>query len=144
MARTPPLSILLVEDHADTATVLYLALTRLGHTVHVATTCAQARDIAQAIPGLQVLIADIGLPDGSGYELGESILKPRGAVGIVISGYGMLEDQRRSTEMGFMTHLVKPISLSVLESAIVQAGEAWESLATLRHSGVSGARRIRA
>jgi CheY-like chemotaxis protein len=65
-----------------------------------------------------LIISDIGLPDGSGIELMQLLNARTPIRGIAVSGYGMEEDIRRSREAGFMAHLTKPINFHQLEEAI--------------------------
>src|SRR4051794_26754256 len=104
-----PLKILLVEDHADTSTVLSKVLARQGHAVEVATDCASARRCAGAKP-FDLLITDVGLPDGSGLDLMRELRAMRDQVrGIVLSGYGTELDKEKSQTAGFAEHLTKPV-----------------------------------
>jgi two-component system CheB/CheR fusion protein len=114
------LRLLLVEDHADTAEAMADLLRALGHQVTVAGTVAGARDAAQQREELDLVISDLGLPDGSGLELMRE-LAGQGLRGIALSGYGMDEDLRRSREAGFAAHLTKPVSLQTLQEAILEA-----------------------
>src|SRR5437773_4446357 len=66
--RPKPLRILLVEDHRDTRRTLSRLLTHLGHEVLTADNVRSALDIV-ASGEIDVLVCDIGLPDGSGYEV---------------------------------------------------------------------------
>ncbi len=68
-----------------------------------------------------LLIADIGLPDGDGLDLLGRVREHQAIVGIALSGYGMEEDIRRSEEAGYVEHLVKPIHMERLEAAIARA-----------------------
>ena len=65
-----------------------------------------------------LLISDIGLPDGNGYELMEELRGRHGLVGIALTGYGMEEDVNRSHAAGFMTQLTKPVSVQALDTAL--------------------------
>ena len=116
-SRTRPLRILLVEDHRDTLRSLKLLLTRLGHQVLSAENMTEALRISEAQP-FDLLLSDIGLPDGSGLELIRQIRQTREVNAIAVSGYGMDEDIRRSQEAGFFEHLTKPISLDRLQEVI--------------------------
>ena len=63
-----------------------------------------------------LLISDIGLPDGSGLDLMRPAPAPSSAVtGIALSGFGMEDDLRKSREAGFDAHLTKPINFQTLE-----------------------------
>jgi CheY-like chemotaxis protein len=64
------------------------------------------------------LAIDLGLPDGTGYELMKQLRDRHGMKGIALSGYGMKEDRRRSREAGFLDHVVKPVDFSQLLTAI--------------------------
>ena len=116
-SRTRPLGILLVEDHRDTLRSLKLLLTRLGHRVLCAENMTEALRISEA-QQFDLLLSDIGLPDGSGLELIRQIRQTREVNAIAVSGYGMDEDIRRSQEAGFFEHLTKPISLDRLQEVI--------------------------
>ena len=73
-----------------------------------------------------LLLSDLGLPDGSGLDLMRS-LRDRGlkVPGIAISGFGQKQDLARSRSAGFLSHLTKPVSLDDLKRAIDEvAGEA--------------------
>ena len=69
-------SILLVEDHPDTARAMQRLLGRRGHSVQTAATMAEALRTADCA-SFEVLISDIGLPDGSGLELMRRLLAAR-------------------------------------------------------------------
>jgi len=114
---TAPLRILLVEDHEPTLTVLSRLLIRDGHTVTSAGTVAGARSLASTHV-FDTVISDIGLPDGTGLELMEHLHSQHGLRGIALSGYGMEEDLKRSREVGFITHLVKPVDFRQLRHAL--------------------------
>src|SRR5262249_10941715 len=62
------LKILLVEDHADTLNTLTRILSRRGHSVVVAGTVAEGLERGSA-ERFDLLLSDVGLPDGTGHEL---------------------------------------------------------------------------
>lgn len=105
--------LLLVEDHQATLEALAALLTKAGHAVFSASTLAEARLLA-ARHTVDGLISDVGLPDGTGFQLMEELSATYGLRGIVLSGYGMEDDLRRSREVGFIAHLVKPVRMSEL------------------------------
>ena len=69
-----------------------------------------------------VLLADIGLPDGSGWELMETLLRRSPVRGIAISGHAYNADVQKSLEAGFAEHLTKPVSVESLYAAIERVG----------------------
>lgn len=119
---TPPaldrgLRLLVVEDHAATLAVLTRLLTRHGHHV---THASNVRDglAAAAVETFDAVISDLGLPDGTGFELMEKLRDAHGLRGIALSGYGMDEDVRRAREAGFAAHLTKPVDFAQLRGAL--------------------------
>ncbi|MBV8586917.1 MAG: response regulator [Verrucomicrobia bacterium] len=112
--------ILLVDDHEDTLTFLSYALTRAGHEVVTASSCQEAMSIARQ-QEFELLISDLSLRDGTGYELMSGLQAVSSAKGIALSGFGMKEDVERSLAAGFSAHVVKPCNLSVLNAAIEKA-----------------------
>jgi len=120
-AERQPMRILLVEDHEDTNRSLTNLLRRRGYHVQSAFTFHSALELS-AKEEFDVLISDLGLPDGSGIDLIQKLVsKP--PLGIALTGFGMEQDIRRSREVGFQHHLVKPIDLNKLDS-VIQEGAA--------------------
>jgi CheY-like chemotaxis protein len=111
--RVAPLRLLLVEDHSNTLQALLGLLRREGHFVIGAGDIAGAR-AAAARERFDLVISDLGLPDGSGVELMRALRAEHGLRGIALSGYGMEEDVKRSLAAGFVTHLTKPVKISEL------------------------------
>ena len=117
-------SVLLVEDNADTAGVMLLLLESSGYVVSTADSVASALKAAADQPP-DVLVSDIGLPDGSGLDLMRQLRHRQPSIrGVALSGFGMEEDIRRSLAAGFATHVTKPVDIDTLEAAIrrVSAG----------------------
>lgn len=109
--------ILLVEDHRDTAQVMVKLLTAFGHEVTSAASVREALDLASKQP-FDLLISDIGLPDGSGLDIMRNLRDRLHIQGVAVSGFGQAEDLRRSREAGFVEHLVKPVNFQMLESVV--------------------------
>ncbi len=118
--------ILLVEDHEDTNRSLTNLLRRRGYYVQSAANVQSARDLS-AKEEFDVLISDLGLPDGSGIDLMQTLRSERPLLGIALTGFGMENDIRQSHEAGFKHHLVKPIDLNKLDSFIQEAAAALPS-----------------
>ncbi|HZJ16690.1 MAG TPA: response regulator, partial [Chthoniobacteraceae bacterium] len=112
-------TILVVEDHEDTRRVLSRALRRRGFGVTAAGSVAAAAEQFASSPA-DLIICDIGLPDGSGWDLMDR-LRPQGPVrAIAVSGFGMENDVKKSREVGFLAHLTKPLDFNRLESLLVK------------------------
>jgi PAS domain S-box-containing protein len=110
--------VLLVEDHEDTARVLRRMLEGAGYGVGQANSLAGARDLATKRP-FDLLISDLGLPDGSGLELMRELRDRQGMCGIALSGFGMDDDLAASKAAGFSAHLTKPVEWERLRAAII-------------------------
>jgi CheY-like chemotaxis protein len=112
----------LVEDHPDTARQLTRLLKHAGHEV----TCVGSvhEGVEQGRNGtFDVLISDLGLPDGSGYDLLRDLASDRPIVAIALSGFGMKEDIENSIAAGFSCHLTKPVDWQELKSEIEKIAE---------------------
>lgn len=115
--------IFVVEDHPDTLQYFTLYLESLGHEVCSAGSISGA--LAQ-IPGsgCDVLISDVGLQDGTGWELLER-LRHQGMThppyAIAMSGFGRQVDRLRSEAAGFRHHLLKPFDPEKFEALLDEA-----------------------
>jgi CheY-like chemotaxis protein len=99
-------------------------LSALGHRVTVAMTVAEALDAAAREEPIDIVVSDLGLPDGSGHDLMRELAGRYGLRGIALSGYGMEADIQKSHEAGFEKHLTKPIDIALLRSVIRQVARA--------------------
>lgn len=108
--------ILMVEDHPDTADVMAMLLRHVGHQVRVAQTVAAALT-ALSEETFDILISDVGLPDGTGVDLIREVREKYGPSmpAIALTGFGMEEDIARTREAGFNEHLTKPVNTQRLE-----------------------------
>jgi signal transduction histidine kinase len=112
-----PVRVLLVEDHQDTCRMMARLLRGSGYHVATADSVSTALQTADS-DHFDVMVSDIGLPDGSGFELMRRMLAKRPIKGVALSGFGMEEDVRRSKEAGFLEHLIKPVDPQRLEMVI--------------------------
>ncbi|MGC3988561.1 MAG: ATP-binding protein [Chthoniobacteraceae bacterium] len=112
-------SILLVEDHDMTRNILSRLLTRHGHKVSVAACVEEALHAARE-KSYDLVISDLGLPDGDGHSLMNELRGTYGMTGIALSGYGMEADINRSLEAGFYKHLTKPVDMEALLKALAE------------------------
>jgi len=109
--------ILLVEDHVDSATAVKELLGVLSCDVVVANTVQEAIDASRTGP-FDLVLSDLGLPDGNGIDLMRMLRDEYGLSGIAITGHGMASDLRNTRDAGFVGHLVKPITLQRLSDAV--------------------------
>jgi CheY-like chemotaxis protein len=107
--------ILLVEDHADTLRTMATLLRRAGYPVQTAENIREAETL---LPQCDVLVTDLGLPDGNGYDLMSRFKAQGGQCGIAISGFGQEEDIARSRRVGFSKHFTKPVNLNALKATL--------------------------
>lgn len=114
-----PLRILYVEDHDDTCEVMSRMLRGFGYTVTCAGSVKAALHQVET-EEFDLLISDIGLPDGSGLDVMRYVKSRQKLKGIALSGFGMEEDVRRSREAGFVQHLTKPVNFQKLGAVIEQ------------------------
>lgn len=114
--------LLLVEDNADSRLAVSLLMEGRGFFVVAVSTIADAF-IALQNDSFDVLLSDIGLPDGSGHELMRHAKKQYGMVGVAMSGFGQSDDVALAKDAGFLLHLTKPVHASALESAVELAME---------------------
>ncbi|HWE35455.1 MAG TPA: PAS domain S-box protein [Isosphaeraceae bacterium] len=117
VGKSGPLRILLVEDNEDSLHVLSRLLRSRGHDVATADSVASAVEAA-ASNSFDLLISDLGLPDGTGLDVLRGVRDHTDCPAIALSGYGMESDIQRSLEAGFAAHLVKPLEMDQLEAAI--------------------------
>jgi PAS domain S-box-containing protein len=123
-----PLHILVVEDHDDGREFLRRILRADGHEVDAVGTCADARDrlaaaqggataAAPGTPAYDLVLTDVGLPDGSGWDLVRHVRARHPAVRIgVITGWEAQDD--RDAESGAEFVLRKPLRAADLHAHI--------------------------
>ncbi len=125
-APAPPLPappsrrLLIVEDHEPTRQALDRLLKELGYEVTIAATAERARQLAAAST-YDLMVSDLGLPDGSGHDLVVEFGRDYGLKAIALSGYGTEADVLRSKTAGFLDHLTKPVDIEAVHAAILRA-----------------------
>ncbi len=116
--------ILVVDDNVDAADSLGIMLSYSGHEVRVVYSGRDALAAAEAL-GPDAIILDLGMPGMDGYAVAHALRsnpKFHATRLIALSGYGQLEDRRRTAEAGFDEHLVKPVILEALNAALASPG----------------------
>lgn len=111
--RLRPLRILVVEDNVDSGTVLRTLLQQLGHRVDIAQSVAEAERLLRDT-GFDVLLSDMGLPDGDGIDVLRRFRATSGGVAVALTGYGMNGDVQRCLAAGFTEHMTKPLNFDRL------------------------------
>jgi PAS domain S-box-containing protein len=117
------LRILLVEDHEPTRSSLVQLLLRRRHKVTAVGSLSGARAAAKS-EKFDLLISDIGLPDGTGFDLMRELQHDYGLKGVALSGYGTEQDVALGRKSGFVAHLTKPVRMGSLDDALVAATRA--------------------
>ena len=117
--KTPVLRVLVVEDHADTRAALKTLLGMLAYQARFAVDVASALQAASEEP-FDVLLSDIGLPDGDGWDmlLKMTVTGCRPPYAIAMSGLCLEEDAAKSRAAGFACHLGKPFLPEELMKAL--------------------------
>ena len=113
-------TVLLIEDNDDGREMMATMLDAYGYAVTYAADGVQGVEMASSNTP-DVALVDIGLPGIDGYEVARRLRKDpatRRIKLIALTGYGLAEDQRRVLEAGFDLHLVKPVSIDQLLSAL--------------------------
>jgi DNA-binding response OmpR family regulator len=118
IAVTRQLRALIVEDNADAAEMMNVAVTHLGHLTRVAhdgtSAIAAAKEFAP-----DVVLLDIGLPDINGYDVARELRSCFRHVHIAaVTGWGQDEDRRKAREAGCDAHFTKPLDPERLEALL--------------------------
>ena len=112
--------VLVIEDNPDAADSLRMLLEHYGHEVLVAHTGPIGVTLAQEWQP-QVVVSDIGLPGLDGFGVAAALRHNPATAQIrliALTGYGTDEDRRRSREVGFDSHLVKPVDPAELHAVL--------------------------
>jgi len=112
--------ILVVDDNTDSADLLGVLLERLGNEVRTAydgeAGVLEAEDFRP-----DVVFCDIGMPKMNGYEVARRLREQRWSREIVLvalTGWGQVDDRKKSSDAGFDLHLVKPVDPAVLKQLL--------------------------
>ena len=111
------LRILVVEDHGDTRRTLSQLLSHFGHQISAADSKRSALEMIAA-KKFDVLLSDIVLPDGSGYEVVSQAKQKQPIKGIALSGLDQDEDINRGKHAGFDFYLSKPVDFHELRTVL--------------------------
>ncbi len=113
------LRILVVEDHSDTLDALSRLLSRFGHEISVADRAQNALNMINS-KQFDVVLCDIALPDGSGYDVIAQAKRRQPVKAVALTGFGATEDIERGKQAGFDFHLSKPVDFHELRAVLGQ------------------------
>ena len=113
------LKVLVIEDHEDTAILMTQMLNEMGHSIVKANSVASAVEVLTR-DKIDLIISDIGLPDGNGVTLIYAVRQFCQVPAIAITGYGTPEDVERCLNAGFDKHLTKPVVYRLLGQSIAE------------------------
>ena len=105
--------ILMVEDHYELASTLCEFLEEHGFVVDHARNLSAARQLLKQ-QRYHILLLDINLPDGSGYELCEWLRNEEGLdlPVLMLTARDTLDDKLKGFNSGTDDYLVKPFDLT--------------------------------
>jgi DNA-binding response OmpR family regulator len=117
--------ILVVDDHRDTLDLLARLFRNRGHAVDTAATCAQARAAAAAVAP-ELVVGDVGLPDGDGAHLLAELKRIHGCATVAFTGFALPTDVARFThrDSGIDHVIPKPANLRDVVETVEQLCDA--------------------
>ncbi len=111
---SPSVRVLIVEDDPGIAGSLDRGLTRAGYVTKTAGTAAEARTAEE----YDVILLDLGLPDGDGIDLCVELRERSGAAILVITARGEEPDRVAALDAGADDYIVKPFGFAELTARI--------------------------
>ncbi|MEH0168452.1 response regulator [Roseateles microcysteis] len=106
--------VLLVEDDRELRTTLRDALQVEGYTVQTAASLSEGRALMQHDHAPDLVLLDLGLPDGEGEQLLAELRRSKGTPVLVISARHQDGSKVRLLDAGADDYLVKPFSIGEL------------------------------
>lgn len=113
------LRILVVEDHNDTLQALSRLLSHFGHEISLADTAQSALNAIDS-KEFDVVLCDIALPDGNGYDVVAEAKRKRPVKAVALTGFSATDDIKRGQQAGFDFHLTKPVDFHELRAVLGQ------------------------
>ena len=116
--------VLLIEDHADTAYILSRIMKRAGYRVTTADTVKGAINAADhastSSDPIDLVVSDLGLPDGSGLDAMRHLSARYGLRGIALTGFDVTDSADENRAAGFNKSMTKPVDLEVFLSEVAE------------------------
>jgi signal transduction histidine kinase/ActR/RegA family two-component response regulator len=129
------LRVLLVDDDPETRRMLPLMLEQFGAEVTAAASAAEALAILKRVP-VDVMIADIGMPEENGYSLIGKVRALEGELGslpaLALTAYAAEADRQQALAAGFHLHLAKPAEAAHLVAAVAALARGRSSAALVK------------
>src|SRR5262249_41008758 len=119
---SPRHRILVVDDNRDSAESLSMLLRIMGNDTETAHDGLETLRVGAAFRP-DVILLDIGMPRLDGYETARRIRQtPWGKPVVLVAktGWGQDDDKRRSREVGFNFHMVKPVDPAALVKMLAE------------------------
>ncbi|HET7542895.1 MAG TPA: response regulator [Polyangiaceae bacterium] len=112
---------LLVEDDPDGCDLMQMMLRRFGAEVTAVSTAAAALEsVRERRP--DVLVSDIGLPDGDGFQLLKLVRESNQDLpAVAVTAYASRQDVAKALAAGFQAHVAKPVEPAQLSAAVAHA-----------------------
>ena len=129
----PAMRIFVVENHPDTLKSLKMYLESMGHSVTTACTM-QAALAASRTEDCDILMSDLGLPDGDGWQLLKQAKFPQPVYAVAMSGFATESDIERSMAAGFRRHIAKPFGGEDLREVLEDAAREIKAGTLERHT----------
>jgi two-component system, OmpR family, response regulator RegX3 len=127
-------AVLLVEDELSISEPFAHALTRNGFRTTVASTCAEAIELAEAI-GPDVVLLDLALPDGDGRDVCRRLRQSSDVPIIMVTASGTVLDRVVGLELGADDYVIKPFAVKEVVArirAVLRRGRAEMNVCDLR------------
>lgn len=108
------MNILIVEDHQELAEEIIDYLSKSGYVCKWTNNCEDALEEA-SVNNYDAMLLDLGLPDGSGFDVLKSVRKLESKMAvIIITARGELDDRINGLQLGADDYLTKPFALTEL------------------------------
>jgi len=113
--------ILIIDDESDIRAMLSIALKRMGHETSMAKNAEQAKSLIDTHP-FDLILCDMKLPDGDGFELLEyALTKSPETPFVIITAYGSMDLAIQALKQGAFDFLSKPVDLNTLKTLVSSA-----------------------
>jgi signal transduction histidine kinase/ActR/RegA family two-component response regulator len=118
--------VLVAEDHQDTADLMRTVLQGQGAEVRIVGSIGAALSVL-AESDVDVVVSDIGMPDGTGYDLAARVRDGEHTAGraapatVAVTAFAGADDRERALAAGFHEWAAKPIDPALLVESVARA-----------------------